>query len=96
MEGPWQEVVPGRLPAELANRSRRMVFDHCQSSGGCEAVCSACFTEAVKDSPAVQIKRYFAAYGAAVDVLSHAGRSHVARAGECDSSNASLNLFLFV
>ena len=35
MEGPWKEVVLGRLPAELTKRLRRVAFDHCQSSGGC-------------------------------------------------------------
>ena len=33
-EGSWKQVVFGRLPAHPTQRLRRVVFDHCQSSGG--------------------------------------------------------------
>ena len=68
VEGPWSEAVLGRLLAELTKRLRCVVFDHCQPSGGCsiglawtfrggcEAVCSACFAEAVQDIPAAQMR----------------------------------------
>ena len=67
MDGPWKEVVLRRLPAALTKRLLRVVFDCCQSSGGlltdtastfrggCEAVCSDCFAEAVQDVPAAQM-----------------------------------------
>ena len=71
IKDPWSEVVPGRLPAELTERLRRVIFHHCQSSGARRCVLIAS-PKLCKTFQPPRRESDWGAFEAAVHVLSDA------------------------